>query len=439
MATANSPGLWRVQATGIWQFLRKQPLSYWLTCIYLFFEYVRPQSIYEGLDFFPWTLTSLILAVTAFVFEGLKLRRWTVADTWLAVYTGIVLLSCVFAQYPSVAFANVDLYLSWVLIYFIITNVVVTEGRFLVFMLSFLLYNLKMSQHATLSWAAIGFQFRDWGATGGPGWFENSGEFGIEMTIFFPLAVHFWLALRTHWPTWKRLAFLVFPVTAVTGTLASSSRGAQLGIAVVALWFLLRARRRGVALVLVAMASAVILLILPQEQKGRFRESGTDYTSQLRLQYWKDGIKIANNHPITGIGYANWIPYYRSRYMARGQLPHNIFVEAGAELGYPGLLGFIALIVSTFAVNRATRRIARGSTTRNDFIFQMALGLDGALIGFLVSGFFVTVLYYPYFWINLAMTVALHTAARSDALARHSLPATPAAAGLFRMRRRRSA
>jgi hypothetical protein len=30
----------------------------------------------------------------------------------------------------------------------------------------------------------------------------------------------------------------------------------------------------------------------------------------------------------------------------------------------------------------------------------------------MVSGFFVTVLYYPYFWINLAMTVALSTVAR---------------------------
>jgi hypothetical protein len=38
----------------------------------------------------------------------------------------------------------------------------------------------------------------------------------------------------------------------------------------------------------------------------------------------------------------------------------------------------------------------------------MAFGFDGALIGYLITGFFVTVLYYPFFWINLAMTVSLH-------------------------------
>ena len=42
----------------------------------------------------------------------------------------------------------------------------------------------------------------------------------------------------------------------------------------------------------------------------------------------------------------------------------------------------------------------------------MAHGLDGALVGFLVCGFFVTVLYYPYFWINLAMTTSLYEAAK---------------------------
>jgi hypothetical protein len=50
----------------------------------------------------------------------------------------------------------------------------------------------------------------------------------------------------------------------------------------------------------------------------------------------------------------------------------------------------------------------------------MAYGLDGALVSYLVAGFFVTVLYYPFFWINLALTVAL-SATTSASLS--SLPA----------------
>jgi hypothetical protein len=39
-------------------------------------------------------------------------------------------------------------------------------------------------------------------------------------------------------------------------------------------------------------------------------------------------------------------------------------------------------------------------------------GLDGALVGFMATGFFVTVLYYPFFWVNLAFTGALHEVTR---------------------------
>ena len=59
--------------------------------------------------------------------------------------------------------------------------------------------------------------------------------------------------------------------------------------------------------------------------------------------------------------------------------------------------------------------IAKEQLGGNKFILYMAHGLDGALVGYLVSGFFVTVLYYPYFWINLAMTVALNQAAKNEA------------------------
>ena len=38
----------------------------------------------------------------------------------------------------------------------------------------------------------------------------------------------------------------------------------------------------------------------------------------------------------------------------------------------------------------------------------MSHGLDSALVAYLVAGFFVTVLYYPFFWINLAFTVSLY-------------------------------
>jgi O-antigen ligase len=90
------------------------------------------------------------------------------------------------------------------------------------------------------------------------------------------------------------------------------------------------------------------------------------------------------------------------------QLPHNFFVEALAELGYTGLLALFFLLIGTFVLNAKTRALARRLGGSGELSWHIAWGLDGALIGYIASGFFVTVLYYPYLWVNLGMTVAVH-------------------------------
>src|SRR5690606_10385394 len=86
----------------------------------------------------------------------------------------------------------------------------------------------------------------------------------------------------------------------------------------------------------------------------------------------------------------------------------------------------IGMIIAHFIVNAQTRRMLRRLKDRGRFLSLMSIGLDGALVGFMVSGSFVTVLYYPYLWINLAMTVALYNSARhtvrqeKKAAARHT-------------------
>lgn len=415
--------LQRLEIRAIWGFFVKQPASFWLISLYLFFEYVRPQAIYPALDVLPWAEWSIWGCALATLLEGKLFRRWATADLLLLAFTAIVLLSSVFAIYPGVSFGALSLYLSWVLIYVLITRTVDNEWRVFIFFGLFLLFSLKMSQHATRSWVAAGFRFRTWGATGAPGWFHNSGEMAIQMAIFLPLATYFLLALKPKLKgltrKWKYWALVCVPASAIVALLASSSRGGQLGGAAVVLWMLLKSKYRLKGLVAAALVGGSVWLLLPPEQKTRFTEMGDDDTSQARLHYWRDGIEIAREHPVLGIGYENWLPYYSTNYEpygAEAELPHNIFVEAGTELGYVGLAGFLALIGWTFWMNAQTRRLARRMPD-GLYMYYMGHGLDAALIGYMVSGFFVTVLYYPYFWINFAMTATLYNAAREKAAA----------------------
>ncbi len=407
--------VWRTTPGAIWTFLQREPASFWFLNLYMFIEYVRPQQIYTSMDVLPWGLTFLLLALATAAGEG-KLGRFpTVISGLLGFYTLVLVASSFTAFSTDASFASYSVYINWMLVFVLIVNVVTTERRFFVFMLAFLLYSFKMSQHGARSWAETGFGFRDWGATGGPGWFHNSGEFGIQMCVFFPLALGFVIAMWKHWGKWQRLFFLSFPVTAVMSMVASSSRGALIGGALTLAWMVARSRHRFKVLIPAALAVALVIAVIPPEQKARFESAGEDETSTTRITYWKDGLEIAADHPVLGIGYGNWLPYYKTYYNPAGQLPHNIFIEAVAEMGYTGLFAFVLLIGATFVVNFKTRKVLRALPGDNAFLKQMAHGLDGALVGFLGSGFFVTVLYYPFFWVNLAMTAALYVCAENKA------------------------
>lgn len=394
--------------------LRRQPFAVWATFTYLFFEYVRPQTIYPAIDILPWAQIALLSALFGMMSQTVRTRRWTIVDSWMLLFTVVLLASSAFASNPRRSFDSLDLYVSWVLVYLFLSSNINNLERFLLLLLSWSLWNLKMTLHAFRSWAAIGFEFRNWGVTGAPGWFQNSGEFGIQTTIILPIYLYLALALRPYVRRPIFLVLLVLPITALTGAVASSSRGALLGMAAIGIWLLARSKYKVRGLAGLTVALTVVWLILPTEQKSRFAMAGEDESSVTRLTYWKRGMQLANEHPLLGIGYKNWLEVYYQRFGytldpgRRVELPHNIFVEAGSELGYLGLLALLGLLASNFFLNSRTRALARRLGEHGRFSAHIATGLDGAMIGYVITGSFVTVLYYPFQWINLAMTVALY-------------------------------
>ena len=423
---ALTPDLLALRPRAVWREMRRQPIAVWALFVYLFFEYVRPQSIYSWLDFLPWAQLSLITAVSTAAATEIGKRRWTVLDTGLLIYTLIVLGSLVIAFDFGFALDGIDVYLTWLLVFFAISSTVNTPARVLLMLLGWFVWNFKMSFHAFRTWASIGFGFQDWGVAGAPGWFENSGEFGIQMCVVMPISLYFAFGMRRYVSRPTFLLILALPFTAVAGAIASSSRGALLGMAAIGFWMFLRSRYKARTAIGLAALGAIAILVVPAEQKDRFRTAGDDRTSTTRITYWKRGIDIAKAHPVLGVGYRNWLPYYRSQYGGQNgvELSHNIFIECVTELGFLGLAALLFLITGSFWLNAQTRALARRMPDHGDIFVQLGWGFDGALIGFMVSGFFVTVLYYPYLWVNLAMTVSLHlTVARSVRTSPRSLRA----------------
>ncbi len=406
-------GLYKIQIGKIISAIREEGWAFIFICAYLFLEYVRPQSIYPIIDVVPWVPIVLSLSGLALLLSGDLKAQPNKLNKLIVCYALVVLISSAVGQYPQVSFSRLRVFFDWFVIYFLIVLIIKNEKRFFIFFLSFLIYSFKMSQHGFLSWLKRGFSYTSWGVTGGPGWFHNSGEVGIQMCIYVPLAIAFIVATYKFLSKPKLLFFLLMPFTGIGTAVASSSRGALVGLALAGIRpLIIRFRLFLVGSVVLSIIAALTILSIPEESKQRFSEAGSDKTSLHRIERWQNSLDTIQKYPVLGVGFEAWTEYYPRRYQVEFEgtpLVHNVFLQCGTELGYAGLSVFVLMILACFVNTRKVRKISKGQD--DQFLAILSYGFDAALLGFLGSGFFVTVLYYPYFWIHCALTTCLYTAA----------------------------
>lgn len=389
----------------VWKHFKSQSFAFWMVCGYLFFEYVRPQSLYPAIDFIPWTQLTVIGAILGCFID--KTVTWvsSPANKLLILLFFIILISSYFAYFPDVSFRNLENYYLWVVIYFVIINIVNTKQRFFIFLSVFLLASFKLSLPLAIVWAKRGFSFTDWGLMGPPGFFQNSGELAIQMLVFWPISLAFCYAVKKYVSNTTFLILTIMPITAIMVVLGASSRGAQLALTVQIV--LLNHRRIFNPKVVIAatVALALVWTFIPDEQKQRFSSIGEDRTSQQRLLYWENGFEMIKENPILGVGFFNFPSYFEKYYpedklFEYAELPHNIFIQVGTDAGILGLgvfLIFVAFLYKSSVVKNY----------ENDFLRIILKYMNVSLIGYIVAGQFVTVAYYPFLWIHAALVVSM--------------------------------
>lgn len=398
--------LYAFRIKALWEQFWKEGFAFWMICGYLFFEYVRPQSIYPSIDILPWSFLCIILAAIGLIFDPKKMWARDPVNKWLVAFVVVTLVSSFNAYWPNVSYANLDFVYTWVIIYFLIINIVNTPTRFYIFLLLFCLASFKLSFHGAYVWTSRGFGFSSWGITGPPGFFRNSGELSIQMLIFFPIAFYLYQNLRSKVRVWEKLVLLLFFVTPVMTILGASSRGAQLALLVQCSIMFYRKIFRVKVIIGVIVFGFLVITFLPEEQKARFETMGDDKTSEQRLLYWKAGIEMIKEHPALGIGYWNFIPYFESYYSEdmlykHAELPHNIFIQVATDSG------LIGLTIYMFVLMRFTYRKEKLEPPEDSVYNAARKGIPIGIVGFVIAGQFVSVAYYPFIWIGVSMWVAL--------------------------------
>lgn len=412
--------LYTFNPKAIWAQLRKEHWAFWMVCLYLMLQYFDPLRIYQGLDVLPLDKVTIGLALLALPMDSH--RHWVrdATNVWMTLFLGVILVSSALAIYPSISWSHWYDFVSWYVIYFLIINVVTTPERYFIFLAIFLVANFKMSFFGARTWAERGFSFTGWGIEGPPGFFQNSSDFSSEMLMFAPIAFELALFVK---PYVRRVTYWFLMLGAMTGAmsvLAASSRGSQVALAFQGARIAIARKFKVKVLIAIVIVAGLGYALLPAAEKARFSDAGTDSTSIQRLDYWRAGLKMIEDHPFLGVGYFNFAQVYSSHasnklWHGKAQLPHNIFIQVGTDAGLIGLGIFLMLIYRNLRITKDIRRMCENAKEAPAFAPSIARGLAITTWGFVVAGQFNTVTYYPFLWINLALTVSLADIVRRTA------------------------
>jgi O-antigen ligase len=115
----------------------------------------------------------------------------------------------------------------------------------------------------------------------------------------------------------------------------------------------------------------------------------SNFSVVQRMALWQAGWDMAVDHPIMGVGPANYEAVYERYYLPgwSEKLPHahNYYLNTFAELGFIGLVVFLAFCASVFArVGTGLRQSAdTGGVTR-----ALLVGTLGAMVTFSIHNMF---------------------------------------------------
>ncbi|MDQ2982481.1 MAG: O-antigen ligase family protein [Actinomycetota bacterium] len=250
---------------------------------------------------------------------------------------------------------------------------------------------------------------------------ENPIQLGREAATGVILAAFVLLTAKN--VSLRIMGLTTMPVVAVA-LIASGSRGPALGLLIgllILVWTTGRdraARRRLLLLAIGAVAAALFVVqLVPGQNIGRafafLQGNGSGLSSTGRATYWSHAYESFANHPITGLGTGGFTS------VGAGEVyPHDLLLEVASELGLPGLVLVVGLLVAGIARIRRAWALGIGNDRRR--VSLVATLFAAALTNALVSGDLPT---NATLWLMLGLALGLSTLLEDEAGAAGAEPA----------------
>ena len=219
----------------------------------------------------------------------------------------------------------------------------------------------------------------------------------------------------------------------ITTVVGSGSRGAMLGLGVVAASLVLQSKNKVPVLLAVCLVGGIGFSLTTDAWRARMttiNSAESDGSFMGRVAAWKMATVIAFDRPLIGGGFGvtgdpRVFDAYRSRFntfsffidtgdMGAPLEAHSIYFQALGDTGFIGLGLFVGLLLTAFANLRTVGKLAKGRPDlawAADLAAMMRLGL----IAYSVSGALLSLAFFETYYVYITLISVLRDCVQREA------------------------
>jgi probable O-glycosylation ligase (exosortase A-associated) len=400
-----------------WGFALQGPL--YAAALYLWIAYFRPEAwawsdVFKTLDLSYYAGAYLVFRT---IFSPARFT-FSFRSLLMFLFLGYALLSTALSPHAAYAFPYWEAFAKTIVVSYLLTVVITTPSEF---RLILIVIALSLGfEGAKQGWAQLILNPGVENTNGIP-FLGDNNLVAVGMMMLLPVTA----ALgRTASTRRGRLFFYLLSIGVLYRAVSTYSRGGFLACAAVGLMYWWRSPFKLRTAIAGLLAIAIVLPALPPAFWTRMstimaKGDNRDASTLGRLHFWNVAVSMANDHPLLGVGFNAYQAAYDDYDSSEGEFGisrsvHSAWLGVLAEMGYPGLVLYLSIVVLSFsACHRVRRQAARGDITSE--FGRYAVGLEAALVAFVVGGSLVPFQYYEMLWHFFALTMALEAVAVAEA------------------------
>lgn len=378
------------------------------------FEYLRPGNYVSALGLLNTPIPVAVFALSLFA-KGIATNAEILKDRngrLLLFFLFLIVLSILTAEVTYAAFDKFKTVFGYFLLFFMMAKLLTTLNRFrTLFALLILIHILLLILNPDV---VLKPETRNY--LSGTTFLNDGNDFAWSLSIVIPMCI---FLIQEEPKFWKKIIYSAILVVLLFALIGTQSRGATLALAAVILYQWIRSRKKAKGFIGISVLVGAILVYAPSayfERMETIKEYENESSAQARLMIWASAIRMANDHPVLGVGAGSFITAYGTRYRPPGatstslpwQNAHSIYFMLLGELGYPGLFFVLAFFFLNWRANQ--QRIREISQHQGDLAEthrRLLVCVDSSLIGLAVGGAFLSGIYYPHLYIMAGFSAAV--------------------------------